>query len=209
MVQWWASRHGCVAWSIFLLPLSFQLSVRVPVILAVVFWLLVWLISCPCLWHYGVRTSRASILATSSTAMSTLPLLKPLPTPWPPSLHCLHLLPLYILYTPFPSLQPCILPLSSFACTSTMMTKECCLLIRDSISRLPVRVLIILCCCLCVMIAIAIVGSHSGCSCCCCCGVPVALGGKDAMMAMILIQDVSTLLMLIKDCWRGKQTNTS
>ena len=64
-----------------------------------------------------------------------------------------------------------------------------------------------LCCCLCVTIAIAvviaIVGSGSGCS-CYCCGVPVALGGKDAL-AILLIADV---LMLIEDCFEegNKQT---
>jgi len=47
-------------------------------------------------------------------------------------------------------------------------------------------------------IAIAIVDSCSGCS---CCGVPVVvLGRKDVMVDMILIEDVSTLLMLTKDC---------
>ena len=46
--------------------------------------------------------------------------------------------------------------------------------------------------------AIAIVGSRSNCS--CCCGVPVALGGKDVMVAMMLIKDMLTLLLLLKDC---------
>ena len=44
----------------------------------------------------------------------------------------------------------------------------------------------------------AIVGSCSGCS-CCCHNVPVALGGKDKL-AMLLIEDVLTLLMMPKDC---------
>jgi len=49
-----------------------------------------------------------------------------------------------------------------------------------------------------IAIAIAIVGSHFGCI---CCGVPVVvLGGNDVMVAIILIEDVSTLLILIKDC---------
>ena len=39
------------------------------------------------------------------------------------------------------------------------------------------------------------------CSCCC---VPVALGGKDAMVVMILIEDVLTLLMMLKDCCRSQ-----
>jgi len=47
-------------------------------------------------------------------------------------------------------------------------------------------------------IAIAIVDSRFGCI---CCGVPVVvLGGNDVMVDMILIEDVSTLLMLTKDC---------
>jgi len=55
-------------------------------------------------------------------------------------------------------------------------------------------------------IAIAIVDSCSGCS---CCGVPVVvLGRKDVMVDMILIEDVSTLLMLTKDCGE-KLTNAS
>ena len=65
--------------------------------------------------------------------------------------------------------------------------------------------------------AIAIVGSRSGCTSCCCCGVlvaigivglplallnyvSVALGGKVVMVTKMLIEDVSTLLMLLKDC---------
>ena len=36
----------------------------------------------------------------------------------------------------------------------------------------------------------------------------VALGGKD-VLAMILIADVLTLLMLMMDCWGAKQSNTS
>ena len=37
---------------------------------------------------------------------------------------------------------------------------------------------------------------------CCCYSVPVALGGKDIMMTKMLIEDVSTLLMVmtIEDC---------
>ena len=56
------------------------------------------------------------------------------------------------------------------------------------------------CCCLhaTIAIAIAIVGLHSGCS--CCCAIPVALGGKDIMGTKMLMEDVSTLLMLLKDC---------
>ena len=47
--------------------------------------------------------------------------------------------------------------------------------------------------------AIAIVGSLSGVS---CCGVQVALGGKNVMVAKILIEDVSTLLLMIKELLR-------
>ena len=47
-------------------------------------------------------------------------------------------------------------------------------------------------------IAIAIVGSRSGGS--CCCGVPVALEGKDVMVTKMLIEDLSTSLLMIKDC---------
>ena len=54
------------------------------------------------------------------------------------------------------------------------------------------------CCCLHVTITTVIVGSRSGRS--WCCGVMVALGGKDIMVTMILVEKVSTLLMLIKDC---------
>ena len=53
-------------------------------------------------------------------------------------------------------------------------------------------------CCCGVLIAIVIVGSRSDCS--CCCGDPVALGGKDVMVKKMLIADVSTLLLMIKDC---------
>ena len=52
-------------------------------------------------------------------------------------------------------------------------------------------------CCPYITIDIAVVGLRSGCS--YCCGVPVALGGKDVLVTKILIEDVSTLL-LIKDC---------
>ena len=46
---------------------------------------------------------------------------------------------------------------------------------------------------------ITIVGSRSGCG-CCCCGVLVALGGTDVMVTKMLIENVSTLLlMLLKD----------
>ena len=56
--------------------------------------------------------------------------------------------------------------------------------------------------CLRVTISIAtIVGSRSGCS--CCCDVLVALGRKDVMGVMILIEDVLTLLMMLKDCCRS------
>ena len=63
-------------------------------------------------------------------------------------------------------------------------------------------------CCLPVKIsvAIAIVRSQSSCSCCSCCNVPVALGGKDGMVTKILIENVSTLLLMIQDC-RVKQNN--
>ena len=45
---------------------------------------------------------------------------------------------------------------------------------------------------------IAIGGSRSNCS---CCGVPVVVfGGKDVMVAMLLIADASTSLLMIKDC---------
>ena len=73
-------------------------------------------------------------------------------------------------------------------------------IVDDAKGLLPVRVLLL--CCLCVMIpiGIAMVGSRSGCSCCCCCGVLVALGGKDVMVTMMLIEDILTLLMLIMDC---------
>ena len=40
--------------------------------------------------------------------------------------------------------------------------------------------------------------SHPGCS-CRCCGVLVALGGKD-LLVMLLIENVSALLMMLKDC---------
>ena len=62
---------------------------------------------------------------------------------------------------------------------------------------LPVRVPLLCCLGVTISIAIAIVGSRSGCS--CCCGVLVALGGKDVMVTKILIENVSTLLLLIKD----------
>ena len=70
-------------------------------------------------------------------------------------------------------------------------------IVDDTKGLLPIHVPM-LCCCMCVMIAIviAIAGSRSG---CCCCGVPVALGAKD-VLAMFLIEDVSTLLMMLKDC---------
>ena len=48
--------------------------------------------------------------------------------------------------------------------------------------------------------AIAIVGSRSGCG-YCCCGVLVALGGTDIIVTKMMIEDVSTLLlMLLNDC---------
>ena len=72
--------------------------------------------------------------------------------------------------------------------------KGCCLLICDPISRLL--------CCSCVTISVAvaivIVGSRSGCS---CCGIEVSLGGKDVMVTIILIENVLTSLLMIKDCW--------
>ena len=57
-----------------------------------------------------------------------------------------------------------------------------------------------------IAIAITIVGLRWCFSFSCCCGVLVALGGKDVMVINILIENVSTLLMLLKDCW-AKQTN--
>ena len=57
----------------------------------------------------------------------------------------------------------------------------------------------LLCCCLCVAIGIAITIVGLRCS-CCSCRVPVELGGKN-VVAMLLIADVLTLLMLIMDCW--------
>ena len=45
---------------------------------------------------------------------------------------------------------------------------------------------------------IAIVGSRLGCS--CCWGVPVEIGGKDVVFSTLLIADISTLLLMIKDC---------
>ena len=74
--------------------------------------------------------------------------------------------------------------------TLLMILKDCCR------SRICVPLL----CCLHFMIDIAIVRSRSGCSCYCYCGVPVALQGKDVMVAMILIKNVLTLLLMIKDC---------
>ena len=72
--------------------------------------------------------------------------------------------------------------------------------VDDAEGLLPVHVPL-LCYCLRVMIAIAIVGSRFSCSCsCCCCGVTVALGGKDVMVTKMLIEDVSMLLILLKDC---------
>ena len=71
--------------------------------------------------------------------------------------------------------------------------------VDDAKGLLPVHVPLLYCLRATVSIAIATVGLRSGCSCCCCCGVPVALGRKD-VMAMLLIVDVLTLLMLIMDC---------
>ena len=74
--------------------------------------------------------------------------------------------------------------------TLFMMLKDCC----QSRVRVP------LLCCLhfTIAITIGIVGSHFGCS--CCCGVPVALGGNDVMVAVMLIANVLPLLILIEDC---------
>ena len=47
----------------------------------------------------------------------------------------------------------------------------------------------------------AIVRSRPCCSCCYCCGDPVALGAKD-VLAMLLIADVLTSLLMINDCCR-------
>ena len=47
-------------------------------------------------------------------------------------------------------------------------------------------------------IAIAIVGSRSDCS--SCSGDLVALGGKDVMATKMLIENLSTLLLMIQDC---------
>ena len=54
-----------------------------------------------------------------------------------------------------------------------------------------------------VYFMIAIAGLRSNCG---CCGGSVALGGKD-VLSMLLTMDVSTLLILIKDCG-NKQTKT-
>ena len=50
-----------------------------------------------------------------------------------------------------------------------------------------------------VVVAAAVVYCHCHCPIAFWCGVPDALGGKD-MLAMLLISDVLTLLMLIMDC---------
>ena len=47
-------------------------------------------------------------------------------------------------------------------------------------------------------IAIAIVGLDSGCS--CCCGDLVALGGKGVIVTKMLIENISTLLLMIQNC---------
>ena len=107
-------------------------------------------------------------------------------------------------------LSICRLPLSSFnlssfVCTSMLMKGGCWLLIHDQNSRLPVHVPLLLCCCLHIAITIAIVRLHwcSGCSCCCCYGVLVLLGGKD-VLAVLLIEDMLTLLMMLKNCCRSR-----
>ena len=74
--------------------------------------------------------------------------------------------------------------------TLLMMLKDCC----------RFRVHVPLLCCLHFTIAIAIIGSRSACSYYGYCGVPVALREKNVMVAMILIENVLTLLLMIKDC---------
>ena len=66
--------------------------------------------------------------------------------------------------------------------------------VDDAKRLLPFRVQM-LCCCLrdTIAIVIVIVGLRSG---CCRCGVPVVLERKD-VLAMFLIVDVSTLLLLL------------
>ena len=73
--------------------------------------------------------------------------------------------------------------------------------VDDARGLLPVRVPLLFCLgvMISIAVAIAIVESRSG---CCCCGVSVALGGKN-VLAMLLIEDVSTLLMMLKDCCRS------
>ena len=67
--------------------------------------------------------------------------------------------------------------------------------VDDAKGLLPVCVLLL--CCLRVTIFISISGSRSGCS---CCGVLIALGRKSIMVTNMLIEDMLTLLMLLKDC---------
>ena len=103
----------------------------------------------------GEGTSLAGLLSTS--IMLTHPLSGSLPTPHPLSrpLSTPHLFPLCFSHMSFPSLYHLhIISLSSFACTSMLM-KGCCLLIRDPISRLPVRIpLLVLLCCWIVVLAL-------------------------------------------------------
>ena len=141
-----------------------------------------------------LRLRLCILVAQSSTILSACslsrplptssPLSRPLPIPRPSSLS---------IRTYFPSLhQPRVLPLSAlpaytsalfiwplFICLHVYVDAGCCLLIRDLISRLLVRVQMLLCCCLRITIAIVIVGSRSGCS-CYCCGVLVAYHGEGA-----------------------------
>ena len=47
---------------------------------------------------------------------------------------------------------------------------------------------------------VCVLRSRSSCSCCCCCGVSFALGGKDAMVTKMLIENVLMPLLMVKDC---------
>ena len=51
---------------------------------------------------------------------------------------------------------------------------------------------------------IVIVDLHS---CCSCWGALVALGGKVVVATILMIEEMSTLLTFIHDCWQEKQTN--
>ena len=159
------------------------------------------------LFVLGVGKSRARILSISSTTTSTRPLSRLLPTMCPSLLYIVSTSALlkgwvgwgcHLIWRCCCERRCYERPTWCYCCWSPIIMVmsficKCCWLLGSQLSVVAQYVMI------------DIVGSCSGCS-HCCCGALVALGGKN-VLTMLLIADVSTLLLVIKNCWR-KQTST-